>query len=304
MITATFRDFDAFKDAVRDVDCTMIMHSPKHRKWTIDRVFLPDVHVQFGRLGSGNIVEGQAQADGFLLYLPLSGSCVYSANGVFLPEDSFMVLEPGCTFSLTSSTAHNWCTVFVPTHEISRAGRSLNTCWVTAPNQRMAYRLRSAVGDLLDAAGRERALEFAPAARCAQKEFLEIAAAVAVREIFSKPQPQGRPVISRRQIIDKCIESIERRPDVPKTVTELARIANVSERTLRSAFNQYYGVGPNQYLQLRQMNRVHRALKKADPDARSVSEIYVENGVWQFGRFSSRYRRLFGELPSETLQRV
>ena len=86
-------------------------------------------------------------------------------------------------------------------------------------------------------------------------------------------------------------------------VEELAVAARVSQRTLWTAFNDYFGVGPVRYLQLRKLNQVHRALKAADPEADLVSDILMAHGEWQFSRFASRYRRLFGELPSETLRR-
>ncbi|MGB5636772.1 MAG: helix-turn-helix domain-containing protein [Waterburya sp.] len=82
----------------------------------------------------------------------------------------------------------------------------------------------------------------------------------------------------------------------------MAAAAQVSERTLRTAFNEYFGVGPIRYLQLRQLNQVHHALGAADPEAVSVSDVLFRNGVWELSRFASRYRRLFGELPSETLR--
>lgn len=36
--------------------------------------------------------------------------------------------------------------------------------------------------------------------------------------------------------------------------------------------------------------------------ASTVADVLLQHGEWQFGRFAARYRRLFGELPSETLQ--
>jgi AraC family ethanolamine operon transcriptional activator len=74
------------------------------------------------------------------------------------------------------------------------------------------------------------------------------------------------------------------------------------ERTLRTAFKEYFGVGPRGYLQLRRLHQVHRALRAADPDEATVSKILVEHGEWSFSRFASRYQQLFGELPSETLR--
>jgi len=34
-----------------------------------------------------------------------------------------------------------------------------------------------------------------------------------------------------------------------------------------------------------------------------VKEIAIEHGFVELGRFAGDYRRMFGELPSETLQR-
>ena len=114
---------------------------------------------------------------------------------------------------------------------------------------------------------------------------------------------EGRPKLSRKKIIDRCQNLLEVRNDQPVLVEELATAASVSERTLRTAFNEYFGVGPVRYLQLRQLHQIYRALQVADPEAVSVSDMFLEYGVWEFGRFASRYRRLFGELPSETLRR-
>ena len=83
---------------------------------------------------------------------------------------------------------------------------------------------------------------------------------------------------------------------------DLARAAGVSERTLRTAFHEYFGTSPNRYVQLKHLHGIHRALKAAEPDEATVTQILAEHGEWALSRFAARYRRLFGELPSETLR--
>jgi AraC-like DNA-binding protein len=61
--------------------------------------------------------------------------------------------------------------------------------------------------------------------------------------------------------------------------------AEVSERTLRTAFEEYYSVGPVRYLKLRTLHQVRRALKTADPSLTTVTEIATQFGVWELGRF-------------------
>ena len=45
----------------------------------------------------------------------------------------------------------------------------------------------------------------------------------------------------------------------------------------------------------------NRALLAAEPGGTNVTQVALELGFEQFGRFSGDYKKAFGELPSETL---
>jgi AraC-like DNA-binding protein len=47
---------------------------------------------------------------------------------------------------------------------------------------------------------------------------------------------------------------------------------------------------------------VHTALLMGGPA--TIKEIAIEHGFVELGRFAGEYRRLFGELPSQTLRRA
>jgi AraC family ethanolamine operon transcriptional activator len=312
METHLFRDFDAFVSSVHDVDCTMLMNNPTHRRWSVSHLNLPEVHVQLGSLGSGNIVEGQSWSSGYLLYLPLTDACAYSANGIVISRGSFMVLEPSCEFLLNTKSEHDWCTVFVPTPGPSRGG-SLSesssdsdkaTCRVTHPNLRVANRFRTLAGQVMTAATLCAEFESTPAARCAAAELLKVASSVVGGGRAVEPHRQGRRRLPRREIIRRCRGLLEERKGKSVLVAELAAAGEVSERTLRTVFNECFGVGPVRYLQLRRLHQVHRALRAAEPEAVSVCDTLARYGEWEIGRFASCYRRLFGERPSETLRRT
>jgi AraC-like DNA-binding protein len=113
---------------------------------------------------------------------------------------------------------------------------------------------------------------------------------------------KGRPAIPRLEIIRRCQQFLEEHERYPLKTIDLAGVADVSARTLRRAFKEYYGVTPNSFLLIRQLNRAHRALKAAKSDETNTSDILFDNGVYDLGRFAARYRQLFGELPSETLK--
>ena len=89
----------------------------------------------------------------------------------------------------------------------------------------------------------------------------------------------------------------------PIRMKQLVAATHASERTIRRAFHDPYGVGLRSYLLTKKMQRIRRSLKTADPNEQTVTQILFANGVWELGRFASRYRKVFNELPSQTLRR-
>lgn len=87
------------------------------------------------------------------------------------------------------------------------------------------------------------------------------------------------------------------------SVRELARAINVTERTLQRTFNHEFGISPKKFLFGRRMYGAHRQLWRSNPSGKSVVDIANAWGFWHMGQFAKDYRRLFGELPSETLRR-
>jgi len=90
----------------------------------------------------------------------------------------------------------------------------------------------------------------------------------------------------------------------PLQMPELCELIVVSDRTLRSCCAEFLGMTPIQYVLLRRLEEVRRALRDADPDIVNVGEVAHRFGFTQLGRFAGRYRATFGETPSTTLQRI
>lgn len=86
------------------------------------------------------------------------------------------------------------------------------------------------------------------------------------------------------------------------TLADIARHANASRRTLTKAFNEGLGLSPMNYLKLLRLNRVRQTLCRPERHASLVVDAANANGFWHMGQFASDYRRLFGELPSDTVR--
>jgi AraC-like DNA-binding protein len=93
---------------------------------------------------------------------------------------------------------------------------------------------------------------------------------------------------------------LEESPAQPNYIPEICRAIRVSEQTLRVCCHEQFGMGPKHYLLLRRLHLARRELRKAAPDATTVTDIVTR---WHFGLFAGEYQSLFGEPPSVTLHR-
>ncbi len=96
---------------------------------------------------------------------------------------------------------------------------------------------------------------------------------------------------------------LEERPEHDWSPAELARRVHVSVRTLQKGFGSEVGVPPMTYLRRVRLDRAHEALSRSAPASTTVGAVAFHFGIMHLGRFSSAYRRRFGESPSTTLQR-
>ncbi len=85
---------------------------------------------------------------------------------------------------------------------------------------------------------------------------------------------------------------------------EICDAAGVSERALRYAFEDLFGTSPNRYLSMLRLCAACRGLSTADATRKSVKAVALSCGLWDLSRFADNYRRVFGELPRDTLMRA
>jgi AraC family ethanolamine operon transcriptional activator len=87
------------------------------------------------------------------------------------------------------------------------------------------------------------------------------------------------------------------------TVADLCNVARVTQRTLEYAFREAFGLTPLGFIHLRRYQATQTDLLVAYSRSATVKEIAQSNGFYQMGRFAVRYRELFGESPSRTLNK-
>ncbi|MEB3182865.1 MAG: AraC family transcriptional regulator [Cyanobacteriota bacterium] len=102
-------------------------------------------------------------------------------------------------------------------------------------------------------------------------------------------------------IIDELLEWIRANLDRPISLTELERQSAYSQRTLRTAFQQRFGCGPNEWIRKQRMEAARRQLLQPQPGD-SVSLVARRCGYSHLSQFSRDFHRTFGLSPSGVLR--
>jgi len=119
------------------------------------------------------------------------------------------------------------------------------------------------------------------------------------REQLDHPQAPTVHRIAPRHVLAAEQHMREHGREAP-TLSELARIAGVSVRSLSAAFREYRHCTPMQALREVRLNGIRAELLTA-PQGTPVRAVAEAWGYVNLGLFAASYHRRFGELPSATL---
>ena len=106
-----------------------------------------------------------------------------------------------------------------------------------------------------------------------------------------------------RGVVQAARDYMHQHIDAPIGVPELCEALQVSRRTLQYSFQDVLHLSPVTCLRVLRLNGLRRELLRGDRHA-SVADCAAHWGFWHLPRLAAEYRALFGELPSQTLQRV
>jgi AraC family ethanolamine operon transcriptional activator len=212
-----------------------------------------------------------------------------------------VVARPGygiSTFSIPQPVFEAYCETNLDTSSgrlLDRGKQMIPITPEVAMNVRaMALELRNFAQFLSDPSG-----QYDPA-ECFESRVLENLVRAFEQDRCTTKEP-GATV--RSQIFRRARNVIRDHPHERLSVRDLAATLNTTERTLERLFIREIGISPKKFLFGRRMYGAHRQLWHSTSTETSVADIANAWGFWHMGQFAKDYRRLFGELPSETLNR-
>ncbi|MFN3150244.1 helix-turn-helix domain-containing protein [Bremerella sp.] len=305
MITHTFLEFEAYASAVGDADVRMVLPRMDKPRWEISEFNVGELHLQFGSEWSGNIAEGVTRPDGKILFIPLHGQ--HHANGLPLGDNSVFLMEAASEFTIRVPEQHDWCSIFLPedpqptNHAAnSHDKRKSRTCAVELDDQEM-NNLRWLMTQLHDTIRTNPEILNEKSACRALKDDL-FKTCQQVTSVHQRPTAAtGRPPLRRDEVIRVLRELIADHSSEGLTIDDFTKALDISERSLRNVFLEYYGMPPRKFLIIQRLNQVRNVLKAADPEETTVTAVAAHFGFWHLGRFAGAYQKIFQEAPSTTL---
>jgi AraC family transcriptional regulator, ethanolamine operon transcriptional activator len=263
------------------------------------------IHAQLASANQAVSIRGR---DGpglcaFSFVLPESSRCLW--HNQRLDPGTLVVRSGGVDVDHRSSRTAENLTFIVGEDTIRSAVRTLNRTEsgpialnILKPPPELFARLEERIRQFLLVSS-QRTLQGEQDAR--QLEQACIAAAVDAAFPVVGADAIELPSSARALLVRRADEILRARIGIPTGEIDLCAALGVSGRTLRLAFREQFGLGPMAYFQTLRLNAVRAVLKAGDPASLSVAAIAREFGFTHLGKFAGYYRRLFGELPSQTL---
>lgn len=304
MARLVFRDFDEFAEAITGVEGRFIPTARSTSEWWSEAVRPGSVSLQQIQIGSPTTFAGDGEPGRYTLGLPMTDPTQIRIDGHFLEEDAFILLQEDQPFTFTGHDVVRWAGVSVPTDtQLIPLELFANTRSGTGPRTRSALPYLNRLRWVTERAISSNIDFSEPAAVAAAEEEVALCLMhVLERSMKVQDRHVGRPQFSRSRVIARTLQLIEANEGQPLFVDDLCRATQVSERTLRNIFHEFFGVGPMRLLKVRQLREIRAALLRADPQRDTVTRIAARYGIWDFSLFARNYKALFGESPSKTLR--
>jgi len=301
-----YNNFDQFLDEVQSWQLDFMQLDRGNFRGRVTQVIAPGFQFARARFQRRLHQAGQTPCGLKTFVVPMNEGMRLYWRGMYLEGNDLMAFPLSGELESVSEGDFDVCTISLPVNLVCQAAdrnggteEQSNLLKSEARRcDRMAMqRLRIRLSVI------QSCLERKPATAPSLRSLaMELAGLIADVWLGSSSDGWKKTASSRAKIIRSALEHIAHSSYEPLTVADLCRFTDVSERTLEYAFRERFGVSPKHYLLTHRLNCVRRALRKSDASTTKVVDVANYWGFWHMGQFAADYRRVFSELPSETLR--
>ncbi len=309
MVQLKFTDFQAYADAVAGVDGDMRVTGPGRGEWTLDVLDAGDLIAMLGQDGAPVLYSGISHAGRYGAYISLPGSDA-AMHGHPASDELFIWYAPGSEVHGYTRKASRFIALDLDADAVVRRAREvaglfeehIDRTYPVIVGRREVAPIIAMVTRALAIDREHPALFTAPSVRIAfsGQVIHALLRCLVLHSPASVRRPRGRPVVPRQDIIRRSVDHIQKSIRGEAVIGDLLLAAGTSQRSLSRAFDEMFGMGPQQYYMLERLHVVRKALREATPGD-TVTSLCARFGVWDLGRFAGMYHRTFGLQPSAEL---
>jgi AraC family ethanolamine operon transcriptional activator len=100
------------------------------------------------------------------------------------------------------------------------------------------------------------------------------------------------------------LDYVHGEPTEEITAVDMCTLADCSQSWLEHSFKKRFGVTPKKYVKYLRLSRLREnLLNPEEAEGQTVIELASDFGFWHMGQLAADYRKVYGELPSDTLKR-
>jgi AraC family ethanolamine operon transcriptional activator len=306
MAILTFTDFEAYADSVAGVEGQMRVTGRGQGDWTLELLDAGDVIAMLGVDGAPMLYRGLSDAGRYHAYITLPGSDAYM-QGHQATDEVFIWFAPGTEVHGVTRVASRFIVLDLAAGAvIARAsevaglvdGRLDRTHPVRVGREEINQLITLVVRALKIYRRRPHLFEVPMVRRAFSGQVIHaLLRCMTLGSADDGRRSRGRPIVSRNEIISRSVQHIQRSIRGEAAIGELTLSARTSQRSLNRAFDEIFGMGPQQYYMIERLHVIRRSLREARPGD-TVTLICSRFGVWDLGRFAGMYRKMFGIHPS------
>ncbi len=263
------------------------------------------------RYSTNVALTGELPAGGVVIALALRMREDMVAFGAPQHSSTLMQINPAAGLDLRLPAGGEWILItfdsaVFQSEFVRRCGDSQNVAAAVQLPLRIAgprwRRLAPLLRSVVDEAGTSPGAAQDPA----ETRALDAALFEAVLDAYASARPprwaDHGALARRRRLVSRAEDYLYAHVDDSIRMKGLCRDVGASARTLEYAFKGVYGIGVMESLRILRLNEVRKKLLRAGAEEVTVTTAAMDWGFWHLGEFAAGYKRLFGELPSQTLQ--
>lgn len=308
-----FQDADEFAPAIQGADVELIQTSANRTGGRVTEIHLGSVVLQYCRIAFGTLARASLHTNPVSLMVPLKIDGPAVCNGYSMSHESFLVHGNRADYYSKTPTGFEWVLLPFKTDAVLHTIAVLTqqeppefreNCLSIRPPASVMKGVQRLLIDAVRTAQRSPGVLTSHNALRSLEHSLQTVISTALAQShpgFSRSY--GRTKLSHSLVRRRVETYLEAHLSEPVYLADLCAATGMSERTLQLVFLESYGVSPLQYLKLRRLNLARQCLRDGTYEQAGVTGVALDCGFWELGRFAADYKALFGESPSQTLQR-